>query len=74
MLGFFTKFQVRNFSVGYIALTSDSGENVSVDFEDKIFAKNKSLYNVRIISGSTPSRIGKITRIEPTRKRPGRLM
>ena len=56
MLDFFTQLQVHNFNVGYIyiALTSDYGENESVDFEDKIFTKNKSLYNVRIISGATP--------------------
>jgi len=74
MLCFVTKLQVHNFSVEYLALTSDSGENGSVDFEDKIFTKNKSLYNIRIISGATPSLIGKIAKIKPTRKRPDRLM
>jgi len=57
MLGFVTQLQVHNFSVRYIAQTSDCGENESVDFEDKIFTKYKSLYNVRIISGATPSLI-----------------
>lgn len=74
MLGFVTKLQVHIFSVGYIALTSDSGDNESVNFEVKIFTKNKSLYNIRIISGANPSLIGKITKIRPRRKRPGRLV
>jgi hypothetical protein len=74
MLCFVTKLQVHNFSVGYLVLTSDSSENKSVDFEDKIFTKNKSLYNIRIISGATPSLISKTAKIKPTRKRPGRLM
>ena len=33
-------------------------ENESVDFEDKIFTTNKSLYKARTISGATPSVIG----------------
>ena len=74
MLGFVTRLQVHNFSIGYIALISDSVEMKSVESEDKIFTKNKSLYNIRIISGATPSLIGKIMKIKPTRKRPGRLM
>jgi hypothetical protein len=68
MLGFVTNVQVHNFSVGYITLASHSGENESVDFEDKIFTKNRSLYNVRTISGATSSLIGKITEIKPNTK------
>jgi hypothetical protein len=47
-------------------MTSDSGENETVDFEDKIFTKDKSVCNVTIISGATPSLKGKITKIKPT--------
>jgi len=73
MFGFVTKLQVHKFNVGNTALTSDSGGNESVHSEDKIFTKDKSLYNLRIISGATLSLIGKITKIKPTRKRPGPL-
>jgi hypothetical protein len=72
MLCSVTKLQVHSFSVGYLAMSSDSGENGSVDFEDKIFTKNKSLYNIKIISGATSSLIGKIAKIKTTRKRIGR--
>jgi hypothetical protein len=36
MLDFLTMLQVHNFKVGYVAVTADTSEYESVDFEGKI--------------------------------------